>query len=86
MHGKKPGEECAHTFADAGRVHLQHETNRRLNVVLTERRFHLGPFYTVGEETLGPVSVGCSSIHQLLRFFTLRQRNSEESMTDKIKN
>lgn len=58
MHGKKPGEECAQTFADAGRFHLQHDTNRRLNVVLKARSFHLRPFYTVGEEMLGPVSVG----------------------------
>lgn len=62
MHGKKPGEECAQTFADAGRLHLQHDTNRRLNVVLKAQSFHLGPFYTVGEEMLGPVSAGCSSI------------------------
>lgn len=62
MHGKKPGEECAHTVADAGRFHLQHDTNGRLNAVLKAPRFHLGPFYTAGEETSGPVSAGCSSI------------------------
>lgn len=61
MHGKKPGEECAHTFADAGRFHLQRDTNRRLNAVLKAPSFHLGPFYTAGEETLGPVSAAGSS-------------------------
>lgn len=62
MHGKKPGEECAQTFADEGKFHLQHDANGRLNVVLKERSFHLEPFHTVGEEMLGPTSAGCSSI------------------------
>lgn len=87
MHGKKPGEECAHTLADAGRFHLQHDTNGRLNAVLKAPSFHLGPFYTAGEETSRVQSVrAAAASFQLLRFFTLRERNSEDSTTDKIKN
>lgn len=86
MHGKKPAEECAQTFADAGRFHLQHDTNRRLNVVLKVPSFHLGPCYTAGQEMLGPVSAAAAAPFQLLRLFTLRKRNSEDSTTAKIKN
>lgn len=78
MHGKKPRKECAHTFADAGRLHLQHGTHRR-------RAFIRGPFYTVGEETLGPVRAGCCAVRPAVTFFTLHERSSEDPTAEKIK-